>query len=451
MLLLNVTGIELLVKQDIDLNRELVAAGAGNLVGGLFGAIPGFHTISLTALNLRMSGGSRVTTLAAAAFCLLVAFLGPLALAYTPRFILGGLVAYLGLSMLEEWGVRARKRFPLLEYFVILLILAVSAVSGFLYGVAVGLLAAVVLFVISYSQIDVVKHRLSGLSFQSRVTRAASLRKALLERGEEIYILQLQGYLFFGTANRLVEGVRARLGETGLPLVRFVVMDFQQVTGIDSTAILSFTKMDQIAGSHAITLVFTALSPAAEVLLRSSGLGESGGIRFFPDLDRGVEWCEEELLRAEGISAVEQSLVEQLSAQLPEQPGLRAALEFLDRQDIEPGAYLMRQGEPPDKLYFVEKGQVTVQREPSSGAAPVRLETMGSGRVVGEIGFYLDQTRTAAVRADEPTTVYRLSREQLAQMEKADPEAASAFHRLVVHLLAERVTHLIRTVDALLR
>jgi sulfate permease, SulP family len=80
---------------------------------------------------------------------------------------------------------------------------------------------------------------------------------------------------------------------------------------------------------------------------------------------------------------------------------------------------------------------------------PVRLEAMKSGRVIGELGFYLGQKRTAAVVADEPSVVYLLSANNLAKMEKTAPEVASYFHQLIIHLMAERTTHLIRTVAAL--
>jgi hypothetical protein len=36
-------------------------------------------------------------------------------------------------------------------------------------------------------------------------------------------------------------------------------------------------------------------------------------------------------------------------------------------------------------------------------------------------------------------------------MEKADPEAANTFHRIIVRLLGERTVHLVRAVDALQR
>ena len=108
----------------------------------------------------------------------------------------------------------------------------------------------------------------------------------------------------------------------------------------------------------------------------------------------------------------------------------------------------MHQQDAPDNIYFVESGQVTAQLE-FPGKPPVRLETMKTGRVIGELGFYLGQKRTAAVVADEPSTVYLLSAQNLSNMEQKAPDVASYFHHLIVQLLAERTTHLIRTVAAL--
>ena len=67
----------------------------------------------------------------------------------------------------------------------------------------------------------------------------------------------------------------------------------------------------------------------------------------------------------------------------------------------------MRQGDEPDRLYFIEKGQVTAQLEAGPGEAQARLETIRGGRVVGEIGFYFSFAAPLRFR-DEPTMVYRL-------------------------------------------
>jgi SulP family sulfate permease len=314
------------------------------------------------------------------------------------------------------------------------------------------LLVAVGLFVVNYSRINVVKHTLSGASFQSRVTRASRLRTILYARSDQTHILQLQGYLFFGTAHRLLELVRGRLQQTDVPPVRFLVLDFRQVTGLDSTAILSFAKMKHLAHDSAAVLIFTGLSPTLEAQFVSNRLGGAEDtVKVFPDLDRAVEWCEAEILRVEGVEDEAESIQQHIEQILPEAGNMEALLQYLKREEVAQGAYLFRQGDAPDVLYLVEKGQVTAQLESASEKAPTRLETMRGGRVVGEIGFYRGVARTAAVRADEPTVVYSLARAQLKQMEQADPETASTFHRLMVHLLAERVTHLIRAVDALLK
>jgi SulP family sulfate permease len=64
---------------------------------------------------------------------------------------------------------------------------------------------------------------------------------------------------------------------------------------------------------------------------------------------------------------------------------------------------------------------------------------MNSGTVVGELGLYLGEARTASIVADEPCVVYRLSREDLNRMQKEKPALASAFNLFMVRLLADRL------------
>src|SRR6266516_8106884 len=57
--LFNVSGIELLLRKDLDSNRELRDVGIVNLVTGPFGGIPAYHAVSLTSLAQRMSVNAR--------------------------------------------------------------------------------------------------------------------------------------------------------------------------------------------------------------------------------------------------------------------------------------------------------------------------------------------------------------------------------------------------------
>ena len=443
-LLLNATGLELAMNRDLDLNREMRAAGVSNLAAGLGGGLVGYAQLSLSALADRMGAAHRLTGLTAAAMCGVALTLGGEALGFMPTIVFGALLVYLGLSFLWEWVVTARTRLPLIDYAIVLLILIVIATVGFLPGVIVGILSTVTMFVVSYSRASVVKHALSGVNFKSRVTRSPEDRARLEAIGEQAYFLQLQGFIFFGTAYSLLEQVRARV--RAMP-TRYVVIDFRQVIGLDSTALLSFDKMHQLARDNGIILVLSGLPPRLRRQFDQGGLDAGPSLRFATDLDRAAEWCEEEICRVDRGDLTDRTLAGYLQDILPG-PATTRLVNYLERLEIAAGEYLMRQGADADHLYFIESGQVTAQLE-SPQAAPMRLETMQGGRAVGELGFYLATQRSAAVVADRPSVVFCLSRDALARLEHDDPEAAYAFHRVIIHLLGERVLHLVRAVDAL--
>ncbi len=443
-LLLNVTGLELTLYQDLDLNREMRAAGWANLANVLGAGFPTYHSFSVTVLNSRFGTRSRVVGLMAAAVTGLALMFGGSALGYCPKFIFGGLLIYLGLSFLWEWVVLARKRLPLIDYAIILGVLMTIITAGFLPGVAVGVVAAVVMFVVSYSRSSVVKHELDGTSFTSRVTRGPNARALLLSTGPQAYYLQLQGFIFFGTAYGLLQQVRERAQRVK---THYVVLDFSHVIGLDSTGLLSFDKMRQLARDSGFVLMVAGLSPALRGQFATGGLREEAGVlRFAPDSDRAAEWIEDQICLAAEVSG-QWTLDDYLQAIVPGEATARLA-GYLERREIDAEAYLIHQGDAPDLIYFIESGQVTAQLE-RAGQAPVRLETMRGGRTVGELGFYLGTQRSAAVIAEQPTVVYCLTQAGLARMERDDPAAANAFHRLIVHLLGERVLHLMRAVAAL--
>ncbi len=449
-LLLNAGGLELAVKRDINLNRELRAAGLANLLIAPLGGLAGYQQLSLSALNFNMRADNRLTGLMAAGFGLMVLLFGAGMLALLPIALLGGLLLFLGLSFLVEWLYHAWFKLSPLEYAILVLILAVIATVGFLEGVGVGLLAAVLLFVISYSRTDVIRQSLSGANVRSRVTRPAAQQRLLRQAGQELYVLRLQGFIFFGTADRLTTTVRERLWNGALPKPRIIILDFRRVTGVDSSALLSFRRLLQLVKAEQATLIFTEVKPRTRRQLEQGDLPEQPPLLYyFPDLDHGLEWSENNILAAHGVSLSEPvDLLAQLAQIVPDITLLEALLARFDYLEVPVGEYLMREGERPETLYLLADGRATAQLE-RQGEAPVRLETMQSGRVVGELGFYLGQARTACVIVDTPSHIYRLTRSQLAQMEAEAPALASALHRIMVHLLADRVTHLVSAVDAL--
>ena len=452
-LLLNASALELAIRRDVDLNRELRAAGYANIVSGMGGGIVGYHALSLSTLSYRIGARGRLPGLIAGAICLAMLFAGTALLAFFPKPILGGLLFFLGLDFLLEWVIAGWKKLSRADYAVVLLILVVIAGTNFLTGVAVGLATMIILFVLNYSRIDVVFHALSGAELQSNVERCTYHRRALADLGQRIYILELQGFIFFGTANTLLERIRARVADTQLPKVRYIILDFRRVAGLDSSAGLSFTKGKQLAEAQGITLVLTHIPEKIQHQLGLSGLSEKDkDVRIFSDLDRGLEWCEEQLLEINMITGLHTpvALVAQLADSGFEKANTTRLKEFLERIEFKKGETLLHQGEEADTLYFIELGSVSVYLETLTGER-IRLQTYGLGTAVGEIDLYQGMKCTASVIADSQGIAYKLTRAALSDMKKKEPDLAATFHEFIAHLLSERLAATTRTLEAVIR
>jgi SulP family sulfate permease len=100
-------------------------------------------------------------------------------------------------------------------------------------------------------------------------------------------------------------------------------------------------------------------------------------------------------------------------------------------------------------MYFIESGRLNVQLETPEGEM-LRLRSVRSGTVVGELGMYLKNERTANMVAAQKSVLYRLPTESMRTMETSDPDVASALHAWIARLLAERMADNNRSIEALL-
>lgn len=450
-LLLNSSGMELIVKKDIDLNRELTVAGVGNIAAGMTGGLVGFQDVSFSTLNHVLGGGKRLVGVLVALFLGVTLFVGTSVILYIPKLVFGSVLIYLGIELLAEWVYQAWFRFSRVDFFVMITILLTLAIRGVLEGVIVGLVLAVFTFVVSYSRVSVIKFAFSGREFHSRVTRPPDEQQVLEAHGDELYMMRLEGFIFFGTANGIFERLRERVRSTTGNEIKYCMFDFSTVTGIDSTGMLSFARMMQWAQEQGISLVFAGLAEEMRKSFMEAGSSQKEGmLNFFTDADHGIEWCENEIIAANLADLrLERDISEQLKAILKDD-SVEKLIPYLQRREYRLGEYLIREGDVADCIYFIQSGQVTAQLE-APGKNPVRLESIQSGRTVGEIAFFLGKHRTASVVANQLSVVYSLSMEDLEHMEVHDPEAANIFHRLSTILLSQRVVHLTNTVRALER
>ena len=440
--LYNVSGIERIVHTDLDANRELRDGGIVNVVSGLVGGIPGYHALSLSALAQQVGVNVRTAGLVAAAVPLAAAVFDTAVIELIPRMIVGGVLVFLGLGLIVEWVWDKRRTLPTLEYAVLLVILAGIIGKGFLPGVVIGLVMAVVLFAISYGRIDLVHEVAFGDTYRSNVDRPPDDRAALRTMDERVQILRVGGFVFFGSASGLLERIRKRV-EAAPP--RFLLIDLRQVTGVDASAVMTFVKMIHLAEANGFEVVLAGASdPVRKQLGRGGVVAEDGVVRFEPDLDRGLQRCEDVLLQEGQVERLSGAIPGVALDSLP--PGL---LTYLERTSVAEGTVLIRQDEPPDDVFVLESGRLQVEMVTPEGTR-VRLRTLLPGAVVGEIAMYTGDPRAADVVAETPSVVLRLRRASIERMEATEPELAAALHRWLARTLSERLTDTHRAAGALL-
>jgi SulP family sulfate permease len=440
-ILFNISGTEVVLHRDLDTNRELRDAGFLNVVSGAIGGIPGYHALSLTALAERMSVNARAAGLVAALVPLTAVVFGAAVIELIPRVIVGGVLVFLGLAFIVEWVWDKRRVLPRFEYVVVLVILAGIVAKGFLPGVVIGLVMALVLFAVSYGRIELVREVGFGETYRSNVDRPAAERAALREMGERVQILRVHGFVFFGSANGLLERIRKRV-EDSAP--RLLLVDLRRVTGVDASAVVAFVKVVRLAEAHGFELVFAGASDQVHAQLERGGVEASEGVvAFEPDLDRGLQRCEDVLLAESRLEVARADPVQALDG-LP--PNL---VTYLERESLSEGTVLIRQDETSVDVFLLESGRLRVEMRTPDGARK-RLRTVLPGVVVGEVAMYTGVPRTADVVAETPSVVLRLSRASMERMEAEEPELAATLHRWLARTLAERLSDTQRTFDSLL-
>ena len=446
--LFNYSGLEIIIKKDLDLDQELKTTGIGNIIAGLGGAPPGHLSLGGTLLSISIGSKSKLTNIVIALLCAITLFFGSEVLSFFPRIILGGLLFNLGLSFLVDWLYSTWSRVPKTDYTIILLIFLVIGTVGFLEGVITGLLMSVVLFVVSYSKVEIIKHELTGKTFHSNVERSESLKNIIDDSGDQTLILPLQGFIFFGSANRLLERIKLHLQSQNENNLKYLVFDFKQVTGVDSSTINSFNKLRILAELDNFQVLFCNLTPQIISQFEAEGLFADSMDLFlkFDDLDHGMEWCEEQIISETTISSNKQK--EEIDEIKLFEEKFADLLIYFESKDINQNTTLIEQGSNPDGLYFIKSGRVTVELRSSNNK--IRLKSMGTGTVVGEVSLYLKTQATASVISNTACKTYFLSHENFEKLNKEDPERAAELHTYIVKLLSDRLAKSNATIQALM-
>lgn len=446
--LFNTTGLEVATNRETDLGRELNVTGVANILSGLFGGYAGCISLSRSLLSVNSGATGRLAGLTVCAISVLMLVADPVLLSYMPKFVLGGLLLYLGIDQLNRWIVESRRRLSTLEYLSLLAIIFIIVKWGFVAGVLIGTIIGCATFAFSAARINAIKFSFNGAEYRSSLDRSPQDLARLAKYGNEIHGLNLQSYLFFGSANRLYQHVRALLA--GHPECRYLVFDFRLVTGIDSSAAYSFAQIKRSAVESGVKLVLVNLPSATENTLQAGDF-LSSDVLVMPELDHALEWCENDIIARHRGSEQEESDLQGWFATIF--GNSRDAAELARRCDrIEVGALeiIARAGDPADSMLFILTGRVGVMVDAGDGRL-TRVRSLGPHTTVGEMGLVARQPRSATIQAETDSVLYVLRGDAFDAITIDHPALGQKLLTYFMSVMAERLSFASRMIGVLRR
>ena len=425
--------------------HEMQNAGVGNVGMGFIGCPPVYNDVTSSLLYSRFGASSRMVAIVSSAVTLCIAFVGGQAIGWMPTVLVGSVVFLFAFTMLYDWMYQSVRGFQPVDYAIVCIILGTVIFVGFMAGVFVGVMMALLLFVMRYSMISAVQGQYSLAGYRSSVERSPRSNQLLDEHGARALVYSLRGFLFFGTANAILDLIRDESGIKG-GNYKAILLDLKRVTGMDISALKTFLQIRRICEASGVQLMYSGIPRGTEqrIVMMGAVSMEKGKPLFFKEADYAVEYIENVILEELGENAETKSVATYLQELLHDQDKVRILMSAMDRVEIGVGQTLFQQGDDDTGLYMLEHGSMTALIGTKTSGMR-RVKKFNAGSVIGEMSSYTpDKKRTATIIANEPSVLYHLSSKKMASMDESDSWLVSSIHELVARTLGARITYMNR-------
>jgi sulfate permease, SulP family len=429
----------------------LVRLGIANAISAVFGGITSGINIGPSLANRAFGAQTSLSVLVNAAAALAAATLLFPLLAYIPRAVLSAAVMVIAIQHIEPWTRQLAQRLVspgtpqrgaiALDLGVCLFVSLLSIAVNVVLAVFIGLVLAVLLFVVRMSRSNIRKlYRCDNV--RSRRYRDPAELEVLHAQGASVLVIELQGALFFGSAERLAQIVDRETTHG----IAAVLLEMRRITEIDSTGARILGDIEAALAARGVKLALV-LSARTETAARLADIFHAPD-RFFPDIDRAIEWAEDDLLRQTATAQSSEWPLEQL----PLVGDFTADQIERLRGWLEPvawpaGAVVFRSGDPGSSLYLVTKGRASVHILHDDG--DIRLATFAPGAVFGELALLDRGPRSATITADEDLRAFGLSEASFAVLCQQQPDLAIKLLTSLGRELSVRIRYANMTIQQL--
>jgi SulP family sulfate permease len=260
-------SIAVYTREPLDYNRQCLAEGVGNLVGGFFQSLPGSGSLTRSAINYQSGATTRASGIFSGLIVATVVLIGGPYARFIPKSALAGLL-FITAARLIDWK---RLAYTLRASRFDAILVAVTGLTAILvsvdYSILIGVALSIVLFVTRAAKPSMRELIVTA----ERVVRE---RQPEDERAGPLLIYDLEGELFFGAAPELERFLSAILAEAERAGIKHVVVRFRRARNPDAGAIEHLERFLHDANELGVTVLLAGVRPDFVKILRNVGINK---------------------------------------------------------------------------------------------------------------------------------------------------------------------------------
>ncbi len=213
-------------------NKELIGQGIGNAVAGLFCGISGAGATMRTVVNVKSGGRTQLSGMVHALLLLSILLgLGSL-VKFVPLSVLAGILITVGAGIIDLRGFKDLLKVDRSDAFVLVAVFLVTVFLDLLTAVAIGMVAACVLFMKNFGDLIEKSEELDHIKAQDAESPwddDALIPESIKER---VCIIHLSGPLFFGSVTKFNDMIASVPKESDIVIIRMKKVAYIDQSGL---------------------------------------------------------------------------------------------------------------------------------------------------------------------------------------------------------------------------